>query len=47
MSEGVLIFPPVPFGFVVKGGDIHAYTLAVLEGCMVVCMVIDEMVVAN
>ena len=47
LSGGVTIFSLVPFGFVVKGGDIHAYTLADLEGCMVVCMVIDEMVVAN
>ena len=47
LSGGVSIFPLVPFGFVVKGGDIHAYTLTDLKGCMVVCMVIDEMVVAN
>ena len=47
LSGGVSIFSLVPFGFVVKGRDIHAYTLADLEVCMVVCMVIDEMVVAN
>ena len=47
MSGGVYIFSLVPFGFVVKGGDIHAYTLADLEVCMMVCMVIDEMVVVN